>query len=215
MMRRYLWIFILAILLIGGRMFVRRPHPDTGSHSLPQPTGAAKVNGVKILQFYPRDPVVTEGGRTVLCYGVANAKAVSINPPVETVWPSPNRCIEVQPAHDTRYVLTAEGLDGSTVSESSSIRLAADPAGLPRITSFRIDSCAKDYSGQPVFSLSFADQNAEEVSIDPPAFPPMHGSPAGKFSVKPEKTTTYTLRVTGKFGHTAKQQLIVDVSECK
>ena len=42
-----------------------------------------------------------------MCYGVANAKTVSIDPPVEGVWPSVARCLNVSPRRTTVYTLTA------------------------------------------------------------------------------------------------------------
>jgi hypothetical protein len=168
-------------------------------------------SGVKIVGFYARDGVVTEGGKTILCYGVSNAKSVRIDPPVEGVWPALNRCVEIRPRGETRYTLTAEGSDGRAVSESLTIQVGSDVAALPKILDFSIAGRQKDYSGKTVFSLAFADRNAEEVSIDPPVFPPLHGAPSGQFSVRPEKTTTYTLTVKGKNGHVARRQLTVAV----
>src|ERR1039458_4801211 len=66
---------------------------------------------LKILQFYARDGVIAEGESTVICYGVLNAKSVRIDPPVESVYPTLNKCVTVQPEHDTKYTLTAEGKD--------------------------------------------------------------------------------------------------------
>jgi hypothetical protein len=157
--------------------------------------------------------MVTEGGSTVLCYSVSDAKSVRLDPPVESITPSLNRCIEVRPKGETRYTLTAEGSGGQTASQSVTIRVGADQSMLPKITSFRIDGKQKDYSGQTMYTLSFGVQNAVEVSIDPPAFPTLHGAPSGQFSVKPDKTTTYTLIVKGKNGHVAKQTLTVNVPE--
>ena len=166
---------------------------------------------VKITAFYARDLIVAEGTSTVVCYGVENAKSVRLDPPVESMAPSLNRCIEVRPKTETRYTLTAEGSVGQPVSESVTIRVGADQSALPRITSFQIDGKQKDYAGQTMFTLSFGAVNAEEVSIDPPVFPALHGAPTGQFSVKPDKTTTYTLIVKGKNGHVARQQLTVEV----
>lgn len=166
---------------------------------------------VKILSFYPRETMVTAGDMTLLCYGVSNAKSVRIEPPVEGVSPSLSRCVEVRPKGETRYTLTAVGSDGQTVSQSVTVRIGTDTAALPKITSFKIDGKQKDYSGTMVFSLSFAVQNADEISINPPVFPTLHGSPSGQFSVKPDKTTTYTLSVKGKNGHTTQKQLTVEV----
>jgi hypothetical protein len=97
------------------------------------------------------------------------------------------------------------------VSQSLLLGVQADPDTLPAITSFRIDKRERDYSGKWIFSLSYAIQNPGEVSIDPPAFPPLHRSPYGNFYVAPPKTTTYTLTVTGPHGHEARKQLTVEV----
>ena len=182
-----------------------------GPEAQPKPAPVAAADPVKITAFYARDLIVTEGTSTVLCYGVANAKSVRLEPPVESISPSLNRCIEVRPKAETRYTLTAVGSAGESVSESVTLRVGADQSTLPRITSFQIDGKQKDYAGQTIFTLSFGVQNAVEVSIDPPAFPPLHGAPTGQFSVKPEKTTTYTLMVKGKNGRVARQQLTVEI----
>ena len=192
---------VLAILCAGCGA------PEVQQKSAP----AAIDQPVKITAFYARDLIVTEGGSTVLCYGVSNAKSVRLDPPAESLTPSLNRCIEVRPKAETRYTLTAEGTAGPSVSESVTIRVGADQSTLPRIISFQIDGKQKDYAGQTIFTLSFGVQNAEEVSIDPAAFPTLHGAPTGQFSVKPDKTTIYTLIVKGKNGHVARQQLTVEV----
>lgn len=167
---------------------------------------------VRILAFYARDAALTEGGESVICYGVLNAKSVRIDPPpLDGVFVALNRCVSVRPERDTQYTLTAEGNDGHTVSQSFVLSVHPDEATLPRITSFQIADRKTDYRGRPVYLLSFGAQNAETVDIDPRAFPTLHGAPFGRFYVAPEKTTTYTLTVTGKGGHQAKRQLTVEV----
>ena len=165
---------------------------------------------VKILQFYAREGNLTQGSPTVVCYGVLNARTVRISPPVEGVSPALSRCVEVSPLSDTRYTLTAEGNDGRTVTESFVLKVSADQATLPRITYFRV-SGDKVERGRHIFTLVFGDRNGEEISVDPPVFPTLHGAPNGQFFVAPEKTTTYTLTVAGKFGHKAQQRLTVVV----
>ncbi len=176
-----------------------------------QKAPAPAADPAKIIAFYPRDTAVTEGEKTLLCYGVSNAKSVRIDPPVDGVSPSLTRCVEIRPKGETRYTLTAVGADGQAVSQSVTVRIGTDDASLPKITSFKIDGARKDYAGNTVFSLSFAAQNADEVSITPPVFPTLHGAPSGQFSVKPDKTTTYTLSAKGKNGHKAQKQLTVEV----
>jgi hypothetical protein len=165
---------------------------------------------VKILQFYAREGNLVQGSPTVLCYGVLNARSVRIDPPVEGVAPALSRCVEISPLKDTRYTLTAEGADGHTASESFVLAVNADQATLPRITYFRVAN-HKVEGARHMFTLVFGDQNGEEISIDPPVFPTLHGAPNGQFLVAPEKTTTYTLTVTGKFGHKAERKVTVQV----
>jgi hypothetical protein len=184
------------------------------SPDVPQKATAPVPGGdshAKILSFYPRDVTVTEGDKTLLCYGVSNAKSVRIDPPVDGVSPALSRCVEVRPKGETHYTLTAEGSDGQAVSQSTTIRVGTDTAALPKISSFEISGKQKDYTGRTMFTLSFAVQNGDEVSISPPVFPTLHGAPSGQFSVKPDKTTTYTLSAKGKNGHMAQKQLTVEV----
>jgi hypothetical protein len=201
------WVF-------GGRALRRgqwaREHeqPSTANSEFARTYGGTEV---RILQFYAREGNLTEGGKSAICYGVLNAKSVRIEPPLQGVYPALSRCVEAAPTRETRYTLTAEGEDGRTVSESFVLGVHADQERLPRITTFAVAKRQRDYSGKWIFSLSFAAQNAEEVTIDPPVFPPLHGTPFGSVPVAPEKTTTYTLTVKGKFGHVTQRQLTVQV----
>jgi len=163
---------------------------------------------LRILQFYPRESVLFEDGRTVVCYGVVNARAVRIDPPIDTLAPSLNRCLEAAPERTTRYTLTAEGAGGQTATASFEIEVRADPAALPRITYFRA-SQARIEDGRRIVKVVFGQQNGDLVEIDPPVFPPLHGAPMGQFYVAPRETTTYVLTVTGKHGHKARQSLTV------
>jgi hypothetical protein len=193
----------------GARRWAReQARPAAGSSAFDRTYGGTDV---KILQFYAREGSVTEGSKSLICYGVMNAKSVRIEPPLGTFYPAVNRCVEAAPKRETRYTLTAEGHDGRIVSESFVVGVHADQATLPRITSFLIAKRERDYSGKWIFSLSFAAQNPEEVSIDPPVFPTLHRSPFGSFYVAPERTTTYTLTVTGKNGHKVQRDLTVEV----
>lgn len=217
-LHRYLSVLLLGTLVYTAWIFYRRSEGSSSRREVAPRTGRAvefdRIYGgkdLKILQFYARDAAVTEGSSTAVCYGVVNARAVRIEPGVPEVAPSINRCVEVSPRSDTRYTLTAEGHDGRTASESFVLTVAADTAVLPKITSFRIGSRTRDHSGRPVISLAFNAVNAEQVTIDPPVFPPLHGVPSGSFYVTPERTTTYTLTATNKYGRKAQRQLTVEV----
>src|ERR1017187_8681362 len=163
-LRRYLGIAIVVAAVYTGWIFLGRYLSDRrwGRDRLaPPPVSTAEFQriyggtAVKILQFYAREGGLTEGTASVICYGVVNARALRIEPPVEGVSVSPNRCVEVAPERDTRYTLTAEGSDGHTVSESFVLAVKPDVAALPGITSFRIENHKPDYRGRQVFLISF------------------------------------------------------------
>jgi hypothetical protein len=189
--------------------------PQTASDTAAKSAFDAAYGGtdLKILQFYARDGVLYEGKSTVICYGVVNAKSVSIDPPISGVGVSLNRCVEAAPKRNTTYVLTAEGENGKTVSASFTIRLQADPDSLPRINTFSVARHTVE-KGRHVFMLAFAFENGKDVSIDPPVFSPIQDSaPFGQFFVSPDKTTTYTLTVAGAFGHKARKKLTLEVKD--
>ena len=202
------WVFASRHFSAGQWMSRQARKPSDSQAAFDRIYGGTAV---KILQFYARAATHTEGGESLICYGVLNAKSVRIEPPVDGVFAALNRCVAVAPEHDTRYTLTAEGHDGRTVSESFVLAVRADPDTLPKITTFRVVDRKTDYRGRSVFLLTFGAQNVETVDIDPRAFPTLHGAPNGRFYVAPEKTTTYTLTITGKRGHKAQQQLTVQV----
>jgi hypothetical protein len=201
------WVFVSRTA--GTRRWTREHTPPTAANA-----AFDRIYGgtdVRILQFYARESSITEGGKSVICYGVVNAKSVRMEPPLSGISPALNRCVEAAPARNTRYTLIAEGQDGRVVSESFVLGVVPDQELLPRISTFEIVKSERDYTGKWIFSLRFVVQNPDEVSIDPPVFPTLHRSPIGSFYVAPPKTTTYTLTVTGKHGHKAQRQLTVQV----
>ena len=209
----------LAVAYLGWSLLARYLVDRPGSPRVSSSSGALRQaefqgtyggEGLRILQFYARDGVLLEGQQTVICYGVVNARAVRIDPPVAKLGPSLNHCIEAAPERNTRYTLTAEGAGGQSLSSSLEIAVRPNPAEIPRITYFRAGQ-PRIEEGRYIFKLEFGQQNGELVEIDPPVFPTLHGAPLGQFYVAPRQTTTYTLTVTGKRGHQAKRSLTIDI----
>ena len=191
----------------------RRPERQRGSSELDRIYGGSEV---KILQFYSPSPGVVPGQPATICYGVLNAKKVSIEPPVDGVSVALSRCVEVTPRKETKYTLTAQGDDGRGVSKSLVLKLspaapsAASPApDGPLILAFNIAKSAVE-QGKHVFLLHFQVQDADEISIDPKAFPATRAA-SGDFYVMPEQTTVYTLTAVGKGGRKVVKQLTVEV----
>ncbi len=59
-----------------------------------------------IQNFYATPAEIRRGETVQLCYGVANAKTVKLEPQSNPVWPSYARCVDVTPAKTTTYTLT-------------------------------------------------------------------------------------------------------------
>jgi hypothetical protein len=71
-----------------------------------------------IRGFYVSPAAIHPGESAQLCYDVANAKTVSLDPPVGEVWPSHSRCLSISPRKTTTYTLTIRDAAGRTVSET-------------------------------------------------------------------------------------------------
>lgn len=76
---------------------------------------------LKILQFFATPAAVARGQAAKLCYGVAFAKTVRIEPETEAIWPSMGRCIDVKASKTTHYTLTAEDGRGHKATQSTDV----------------------------------------------------------------------------------------------
>jgi len=65
--------------------------------------------------------LIGKGETAQLCYGVANAAKVTLEPPVERVWPSLSHCFSVSPRVTTRYTLIAWDQKGKTAQQSAEL----------------------------------------------------------------------------------------------
>ena len=71
-----------------------------------------------IQNFYASPGAIRRGESVQLCYGVANAKTVTLEPQPTAVWPSYSRCVSVSPARTTTYTLTISDASGNTKTQS-------------------------------------------------------------------------------------------------
>lgn len=79
---------------------------------------------VKITQFYGETGLLKRGQGTQICYGVVNATAVAIEPPVgEALKPSWGHCANISPTKTTTYTLTATDAAGHKKTASLTIQV--------------------------------------------------------------------------------------------
>jgi hypothetical protein len=76
-----------------------------------------------ILSFYASPKVIGRGESAQLCYGVANAKTVKLEPQTQPVWPSTVHCVDVSPVKSTTYTLTIEDAAGKTQSQDVEVKV--------------------------------------------------------------------------------------------
>ena len=75
------------------------------------------------IQMFYATPRIARGETAQICFGVANAKSVTLEPQTNPVWPSHSLCVDVKPIKTTTYTLTAAGADGKTVSQKVKIEV--------------------------------------------------------------------------------------------
>ena len=120
---------VLALLYVGWVFYARSDQNreiqrEADQKAIAEARKTYELYGsgqLKILLFYAAPVAVAKGGSTQLCYGVANAATVKMEPAVEGVKPSLNVCIPVRPAHSTTYTLTATDDKGHSTSQSVNV----------------------------------------------------------------------------------------------
>jgi hypothetical protein len=127
---RWTWLAVAAVLLYAAVTVYLRSRSNRAIEEAASQKRAEqdrqileKLGGgeLKIVAFYANPLVLARGEKGLLCYGVANAKSVRIEPGAEPLTPSLSRCIEVKPARTTTYKLKATGADGSEQTQALAI----------------------------------------------------------------------------------------------
>ena len=162
--------------------------------------------GVRILHFYAGNGVIVRGDHTVACYGVENAKSVRLDPPVEEITPSLNRCFAAEPTRDTTYTLYATGHDGKEVSVSFTIRVTPAP---PKILFVAINKTSLR-RGEPL-AICYGVENAASVVIGPMGWR-LTPSPKHCVMYMPGATLRYTVTATSPEGRTDRESFTVKVN---
>ena len=75
------------------------------------------------IQAFYGSQQIRRGETAQLCYGVANAKKVTLEPQSNPVWPSYSRCVDVTPTKTTTYTLTASDDAGHSVTQTFTIKV--------------------------------------------------------------------------------------------
>ena len=127
---RWTWLPVGAAFLYAAAVFGMRWQENRAIESEAQREEALENRRIveqygdgelKVLMFYANPPKVSPGGKTALCYGVANAKSLRIEPAVPDISPSLSRCVDVRPTKATTYTLVATAASGQETSRELTV----------------------------------------------------------------------------------------------
>jgi hypothetical protein len=199
-MHRRLWIplAIAANAILTG---------CAGPEKRAEVPAAAPAEGAKITQFYSTQAQVARGQAALVCYGVANARTVWLEPPRHELSTALARCVEVSPAADTTYKLTAEGEDGQAVTRELKVTVGAARAKI-----VNVNVSALQVKPGDLVSVCYTVENARAVTIDPIRFR-RAGAAKGCATDQPRKSTTYTISAVGAGGDKDQESVTVKISD--
>ena len=189
---------VLAALLTSAWM-------PAGCSRSQKPAPPKAVEAVRITQFYASPAMVARGDKTLVCYGVENAKAVWLSPPKTEQWAALTRCVQVEPTGNTTYTLTAEGADAQQVSRDLTVQVSAVRAKIVNVQISAVRVKAGD-----VVNICYTVEGAQSVKIDPIGF---QAGPKAKGCAnhQPRKTTTYVVSAIGADGDKDQERVTVKV----
>ena len=110
----------------SNRAFIRHEKQEQRQRQREEDQAALEQFGgseLAIQMFYVSPAAIRRGESAELCYGVANAKTVALDPPAGSVWPSYSRCLDIRPAKTTTYTLTITGSSGASKSQSVTLQV--------------------------------------------------------------------------------------------
>jgi hypothetical protein len=174
--------------------------------SRPAPAPPPKAAAVRITQFYASPPEAARGEKTLICYGVENAKTVWLSPPRRELSTALSRCVDVEPTATTTYTLTAEG-DGGTAKQDVTVTIGPAKPAAAKIIEVRVT--ALEIKRGEAASICYKVSNATTVRIDPPTQPSEKDPSCG--IVHPQRTTTYTVTARGAGGDSDQERVTIKV----
>lgn len=118
--------FVLLSRYESNRDFERRDAAQKADQRREEDRLAVEQLGgseLAIRSLYVSPLVIHRGEKAQLCYDVANAKSVTLDPPEGEVWPSHSRCVDLAPRETTTYTLTVTDASGKTATQSAKLQV--------------------------------------------------------------------------------------------
>jgi hypothetical protein len=118
--------YVLTTRYVSNRAFERRNVEKVSEQRREDDRKAIEQLGgseLTIRGLYLSPASIRRGETSQLCYDVANAKTVTLDPPEGEVWPSHSRCVNLSPKKTTTYTLTIVDASSQKVSQSVELKV--------------------------------------------------------------------------------------------
>ena len=118
--------YVMFDRYLSSRAFEQRVAREQAAKRLEDDRRAIEQLGgleLAIRSLYVSPSVVHPGQEAQLCYDVANAKKVTLDPPVAEVWPSHSRCVNLKTRKSTSFTLTIVDPSGRSISQSVDLKV--------------------------------------------------------------------------------------------
>lgn len=118
--------FVLLTRYESNRDFERRDAAQKATQRREEDRRAVEQLGgsdLAIRSLYVAPAQIHRGEKAQLCYDVANAKTVTLDPPEGEVWPSHSRCVDLAPKKTTMYTLRIADISGKTATQSVQLQV--------------------------------------------------------------------------------------------
>ena len=118
--------YIMLERYLSKRAFEDRMAREEATKRLEEDRHAIEQLGgseLAIRGLYFSPATIHPGQSAQLCYDVANAKTVTLDPPVAEVWPSHSRCIDLKLKKSTTFTLTIADASGKSLSQSVELKV--------------------------------------------------------------------------------------------
>ena len=132
----YLWAAIAISAVVAGWTLISRWEENRGIETRAKEAQTKKqreqdratleqMGGkeLTVLGFYAIPGEVRRGQAVQICYSVANAKTVKLEPQSNPVWPSYSRCVDITPIKSTTYTLTIADASGNTKTQTLEVKV--------------------------------------------------------------------------------------------
>ena len=119
-------LYVMAERYLSSRAFDDRVAREQEARSLEDDRRAVQQLGgseLAIRGLYITPDTIRPGESAQLCYDVANAKTITLDPPVAEVWPSHSRCIELKLKKSATFTLAIADASGKTLSQSVELKI--------------------------------------------------------------------------------------------